>query len=143
MIIRSVFAFTFSALLTVLQVPKTTNAQTQNFDLNDLGKIVNLSDPQISPDGSSVLFITARPDYDENRFERKLVFIELPEGNPRTLTFERPDVRSPRWSPDGSKIGFIAYPIPGHFPGDPIHQRDVYRRWVTWIRDHFSDDQVG
>ena len=40
---------------------------------------------------------------------------------------------------NGVEVEFIAYPIPGHFPGDPVHQRDVYRRWVEWIELHFKD----
>jgi dipeptidyl aminopeptidase/acylaminoacyl peptidase len=34
-------------------------------------------------------------------------------------------------------VRFIAYPVPGHFPADPVHRRDIYRRWVKWIADHF------
>jgi len=36
------------------------------------------------------------------------------------------------------EVQFIAYPVPGHFPPDPVHQRDVYRRWLTWIAEHFA-----
>jgi len=36
------------------------------------------------------------------------------------------------------EVQFIAYPIPGHFPADPVHIRDVRRRWVEWIADHFA-----
>ena len=35
-------------------------------------------------------------------------------------------------------VEFVAYPIPGHFPGDPVHQRDVYRRWVDWVDRRFE-----
>ncbi|MEM7703618.1 MAG: S9 family peptidase [Pseudomonadota bacterium] len=35
-------------------------------------------------------------------------------------------------------VEFIGYPIPGHFPGDPVHQRDVYRRWVDWVATRFE-----
>jgi dipeptidyl aminopeptidase/acylaminoacyl peptidase len=31
---------------------------------------------------------------------------------------------------------FYAYPIGGHFPGDPIRQMDVYDRWIGWIAAH-------
>jgi dipeptidyl aminopeptidase/acylaminoacyl peptidase len=36
------------------------------------------------------------------------------------------------------EVMFIAYPIPGHFPADPVHRRDIRRRWVEWIADHFE-----
>jgi dipeptidyl aminopeptidase/acylaminoacyl peptidase len=35
-------------------------------------------------------------------------------------------------------VQFIAYPGPGHSPGDPVRQRDVNRRWVEWLSAHFS-----
>ena len=40
---------------------------------------------------------------------------------------------------NGVKTRFIAYPVAGHFPQDPIHQRDVNRRWAEWIKEHFED----
>ena len=39
---------------------------------------------------------------------------------------------------NGAEVQFIAYPVPGHSPPDPIHQRDVFRRWLTWIAEHFG-----
>lgn len=39
---------------------------------------------------------------------------------------------------NGVEVRFIAYPVSGHFPPDPVHQRDVYRRWLQWIADHFA-----
>jgi len=35
------------------------------------------------------------------------------------------------------EVRFIVYPVPGHWPGDPVHARDVRRRWVEWIEQHF------
>jgi len=39
---------------------------------------------------------------------------------------------------NGTPVKFIAYPVGGHFPPDPVHQRDVRRRWVEWIAQHFG-----
>jgi dipeptidyl aminopeptidase/acylaminoacyl peptidase len=36
-------------------------------------------------------------------------------------------------------VEFVAYPVPGHYPSDPVHRRDIYRRWMDWIADHFED----
>jgi dipeptidyl aminopeptidase/acylaminoacyl peptidase len=35
----------------------------------------------------------------------------------------------------GVPVTFVAYPVPGHFPGDPVHIRDVMRRWAGWFAD--------
>jgi hypothetical protein len=37
----------------------------------------------------------------------------------------------PRLSPDGTQAA-------GHFPPDPVHQRDVRRRWIDWISRQFG-----
>ena len=42
---------------------------------------------------------------------------------------------------NGVTVQFVGYPLPGHNPTDPVHQRDVDRRWVEWIKRHF-DAQV-
>ena len=39
---------------------------------------------------------------------------------------------------NGVKVKFVAYPLPGHSPTDPVHQRDVDRRWVEWIKTHLD-----
>jgi len=39
---------------------------------------------------------------------------------------------------NGVPVQFIAYPLPGHFPADPVHQRDVYRRSIEWIERYFK-----
>jgi dipeptidyl aminopeptidase/acylaminoacyl peptidase len=33
----------------------------------------------------------------------------------------------------GIETEFYAYPVGGHFPGDPVRVRDVYRRWIEWL----------
>ncbi len=39
---------------------------------------------------------------------------------------------------NGVKTKFIAYPLSGHAPSDPVHQRDVNRRWAEWIKEHLE-----
>jgi dipeptidyl aminopeptidase/acylaminoacyl peptidase len=39
---------------------------------------------------------------------------------------------------NGVPVQFFAYPLPGHSPTDPVHQRDVDRRWVEWFTTHFN-----
>jgi dipeptidyl aminopeptidase/acylaminoacyl peptidase len=38
----------------------------------------------------------------------------------------------------GVETKFIAYPVPGHSPSDPVHQRDVDRRWAAWLQEHLG-----
>ena len=39
---------------------------------------------------------------------------------------------------NGVETRFVAYPTSGHLPVGPIRERDVYRRWIDWIQDHFT-----
>jgi dipeptidyl aminopeptidase/acylaminoacyl peptidase len=43
---------------------------------------------------------------------------------------------------NGVTTQFIAYPIPGHFPDDPVRIRDVYRRWIEWL-DRYLQPGAG
>jgi len=33
---------------------------------------------------------------------------------------------------------FIAYPGGGHFPSDPINRKDVYDRWISWLKKYLD-----
>jgi len=39
---------------------------------------------------------------------------------------------------NGVETKLIVYPIPGHGATDPVHQRDVNRRWAEWIKEHME-----
>ncbi|HJO04435.1 MAG TPA: prolyl oligopeptidase family serine peptidase, partial [Acidobacteriota bacterium] len=39
---------------------------------------------------------------------------------------------------NGVEVKFVVYPVSGHFPADPVHRRDLRRRWVEWIEQHFE-----
>jgi dipeptidyl aminopeptidase/acylaminoacyl peptidase len=38
----------------------------------------------------------------------------------------------------GVAASMVAYPVPGHFPSDPLRSRDVYRRWADWLDQHLN-----
>jgi dipeptidyl aminopeptidase/acylaminoacyl peptidase len=40
---------------------------------------------------------------------------------------------------NGVETKFVAYPLSGHSPTDPVHQRDVDRRWIEWLKTHLGD----
>jgi dipeptidyl aminopeptidase/acylaminoacyl peptidase len=39
---------------------------------------------------------------------------------------------------NGVKTKFIAYPVAGHNPSDPVHRRDRDRRWAAWLQEHLG-----
>jgi dipeptidyl aminopeptidase/acylaminoacyl peptidase len=73
----------------------------------DLMRTVNVSDPQLSPDGKSIACVVSRPNVAENRGESEIVLVDVATGKQRVLTFERRRVNSPRWSPGGDRLSFL------------------------------------
>lgn len=35
-------------------------------------------------------------------------------------------------------VKFIAYPGGGHFPSDPVNSKDVYDRWISWVKKYLD-----
>jgi dipeptidyl aminopeptidase/acylaminoacyl peptidase len=92
--------------------PDKRPKQLRRFELADLAKLVNLSDPQIAPDGRSIVVVVTRSDYAKNRLTSDLVLVNIATGHQRVLTFEREDVDQPRWSPSGDRLAFLAHADP-------------------------------
>jgi len=83
-------------------------AQTRRIEIGDFGKIVNVSDPQISPHGKAIVCVASRANMEDDRFDRDLVLVEIADGAQHVLTHNRKDTGSPRWSPSGDRIAFLA-----------------------------------
>jgi dipeptidyl aminopeptidase/acylaminoacyl peptidase len=100
-------AFTLLTTLFFVFVQSDVYAQ-RNFELNDLDKLYTLTDPQISPDGKSILIIVTKPDTVTNRNKSFVYRVDVATGGTQQLTFERAFVGFPRWSPSGNSIAFIS-----------------------------------
>jgi dipeptidyl aminopeptidase/acylaminoacyl peptidase len=40
-------------------------------------------------------------------------------------------------------VKFIAFPVPGHSPADPIRARDVFRRWTAWLATYLNSNSAA
>ena len=78
----------------------------EQFGLDDIGRIVRLSDPRIAPDGRSIVVKVSRANFDENRYDEELVLVDVATGAQKVLTRRR--VSKPRWSPSGSSLAFLS-----------------------------------
>lgn len=66
------------------------------------------SDPQISPDGKLVAYVVTSVDQKQNRRRSEIWIVPFDgSGEPWPLT-NAESSSSPRWSPDGSSIGFLS-----------------------------------
>lgn len=91
----------------LLGVP-SASSQTRHIELGDFLKITTVSDPQISPDGKSIVIGVSRPNEDKDRRDTELVRVEIATGAQHVLTSERRGAGSPRWSPSGDGLAFEA-----------------------------------
>jgi len=87
-------------------------ASTGRFDLESLARMTRVSDPQLSPDGRSIVVIVSRPNYDDNRTDADLVLVDVATGAQRILTRGRKQLAAPRWSPSGDRLAFLAEAAP-------------------------------
>jgi dipeptidyl aminopeptidase/acylaminoacyl peptidase len=90
------------------------SAPAGRLELNDIDKLVSLSNPQLSPDGKSVAVVVGRPNFAKNRTDTELVLVDVATGKHRVLTRDRQSVGQPRWSPAGDRLAFLASGGKGH-----------------------------
>ncbi|MGH8402526.1 MAG: TolB family protein, partial [Gammaproteobacteria bacterium] len=102
--------YTVFVLLAALAWPLAAGATapTASFQLDDLQKLVSLSDPQISPNGKEIAVIVSTPDWKTDKDKQEIDLVDAMNGARRALTWNRESVSSPRWSPDGARLAFLA-----------------------------------
>ncbi|HEV2320985.1 MAG TPA: hypothetical protein VGT42_01375, partial [Gammaproteobacteria bacterium] len=74
----------------------------------DLRRIVNLSDPQFSPDGRHVALVVSRANWEEDKTDKEIDLVDVKTGAVRPLTYKRTGLGFLRWSPSGDRLAFIA-----------------------------------
>jgi len=64
-------------LLAALLVAVTAPSQERRIQLDDVAKVVTISDPQISPDGKSIVCVVSRPNFEDDRYDNELVLVDV------------------------------------------------------------------
>jgi dipeptidyl aminopeptidase/acylaminoacyl peptidase len=95
-----------SVLLWLLSIP-ILFAQKTPFDTAAMMQLKRISDPQISPDGKTVVFVVQTVDLDANKKPKQIYSVPTAGGAPKQLTITGEANDRPRWSNDG-KIVFIS-----------------------------------
>lgn len=96
------------AKLAILCCAVTGTLCAARFGIEQAGRIVRLDDPQLAPDGQSIVLVVSRANFEENRYDRELVLVDVTTRAQRVLTHGRQGLGHPRWSPDGSRLAFLS-----------------------------------
>jgi dipeptidyl aminopeptidase/acylaminoacyl peptidase len=106
---RAIGAVAVAALL-LLPAAIRLGAARRPITETDLFRFVWIGDPQISPDGSQVVFVRVSVNQAEDRYETALWIVPSSgAAAPRQLTAGPRDT-SPRWSHDGRRLAFVRAP---------------------------------
>ena len=87
--------------------------------LDDLFRVKNVSDPQLSPDGQWVAYVVSSIDVKADKSDSNIWMVSYDGKTERQITFSADSETSPRWSPDGKYLSFLSS-RPGPNKGNQI-----------------------
>ncbi|AWW74823.1 peptidase S9 family protein [Erythrobacter sp. KY5] len=94
------------------------NSQLTGEDLFD---IAYATDPQISPDGSTIIYTRRQSDIMTDRVVNSLWSIDVASGEERPFAGNEGAAFGARWSPDGSRVAYVST------------QNGGAQLWVKWM----------
>lgn len=95
------------SLVLLMNTSRAVSEDTRPMTIDDLFAFKRVSDPQISPDGSLVVYVVTTVDLAANKSTSNLWLAATDRKTPpRQLTTTTKKDRHPRWSPQGNRILF-------------------------------------
>ena len=95
----------FVVLFASIALPAVAQRAMTLVDVLNVGRI---SDPQLSPDGAQILYVLGRSDWKANKRITHIWRVQADGSGTVQMTDGAEGETSPRWSPDGKTIAFIA-----------------------------------
>src|SRR5215218_8947279 len=92
----------------ILATASAAVAQKRAITFEDFAAVRNVTDPQVSPDGSRVLYNVRTTDVGANRRTSKTVVVPSSGGTPQAFPSTDVNATEARWSPDGKHVAYVA-----------------------------------
>ncbi len=107
------FIYTLSLLVIVAQLgapatPAAPAASPRDFTGADLFNLEVATDPDISPDGRTIAYVRKSNDIMTDRARSTIWLVDVATGEQRPLLSGSGSYVSPRWSPDGTRLAYVA-----------------------------------
>jgi len=113
--------WSLQTLLVFALSPSWAAAQSARLEPMDVFNLQYAADPQISPDGTRIVYVRQFSDIMADKRESNLWAINSDGTDQRALTTGNFSDSSPRWSPDGTRLAYIS---------DRDGKPQLYVRWM-------------
>ena len=108
MMLATIQRTTLAAALGVAVATAVHAQQRRPITFDDFAAVRAVADPQISPDGRSVLYLLRTTDVPANRRAGRTMLVGASGGAARQFPSDDVSASEARWSPDGRRIAYVA-----------------------------------
>ena len=104
----SVFAIFSISICSYAQAEQPASVKQHLFEAADIFELEVATDPQVSPDGESILYVRRANDIMTDATRSSIWYLDAGGDTHRPVVSSSKNAFSPRWSPAGDKIAYLS-----------------------------------